>query len=304
MAIKIIDTFLFSEPHEVDLLYLKMELEQDVVNKWIIQENSYTLQGNPKELHAKSVLDNDPRFAKFRERIAVVSLNQNFASSNDENANFVRENVQRTGFTLLTSEQMAQGMNIEKGDQVFYIISDVDEMIDFSDQTRKDQFLNIAKDQTRPFWIKRQRYWYDYDNKCFLDDLHIPIIPACCMTSPSFAYEIALNARHYKNRDLCFGDLDNPMAFEYSYVFKSINDLWRKKCTYAHTNFTMESLEEGLKLNAWPRPKERGEARGPHDFFEKIELTETNSPKYVRDNLDKIKTNIVDPSYKENREVN
>jgi len=300
MDIKLIDTFLFSEPHEEDLLYLKMELEQNLVCKWVIQENSYTLQGDKKHLYAKDILSK-PRFEKFRSRIAVVSIDCNFAQGNSENNNFVRENAQRLGFCNLTTEQLVQNTGIDNNSKVFFMISDVDEMIDFSNQDRLDRFVEIANKQTRTFWIQRQRYWYDYDNMCYLDDLHIPIVPATEMNNARVPHQIIMNARHYKDRDRCFGGLENPLAFEYSYVFKSIKDLWRKKCTYAHTNFTMESLKEALKLNAWPRPKERNEQRSIHDFFEKVELTESNSPKYVRDNLETLKTNIIDSSYEKNR---
>lgn len=299
MEVNIVDSFLFSEPHEEDLLFLKLELEQSVVSRWILQENAFTSQGDPKELHAKNILQK-PRFDKFRDRITVVSMNTQFLPGNTEQNNFIRETNQRAGF--ISQEYREVFQEIPDNKKTFFMVSDVDELIDFSDPNRTDRFIEYIKNQHHTCWVQRLRYWYDYDNKCFLDDLHIPLVPFDNMAQDvNTAKVLMIQARHYKDRNRCFGGLENPLAFEYSYVFKSIEDLWRKKCTYPHTNFTMKSLEEGLRLNAWPRPVERGEGVGEHDFFEMVELTETNSPKYVRDNLSELKTNIVDPSYKENR---
>lgn len=283
------DTFLFSEPHESNLLYLKFVLGDSLVDKWIIQENHYTLQGEPKDVHAQKIIESEERFAPYRNKVLYATANNPIVNGKDENHNFLREKVQRT-FCLDLTLQF-------ENPSTYFIVSDVDEMFDFTDENRKQRFIetcNNCVDFT--FWIQRMRYWYDYDNRCYLDDIHIPVVPVRALSKDTLAM-----CRHYKDYDRCFGGLENPIAFEYSYVFKTIEDLYRKKQTYAHTGFTLESLEEGLKLNAWPRPKERGERRGPHDFFETVELTPENSPLYVRENLETLKTNTVDKSYKENR---
>ncbi len=96
---------------------------------------------------------------------------------------------------------------------------------------------------------------------------------------------------------------DLPVAFEYSYCFRSFEEVMRKKRTYSHTGFCEASVRSGLACNHWPRSPNRGEVVGqePYDFFEKVELTEENSPKYVRDNLYWLRTNIVADDYKVKR---
>lgn len=292
----IYDTFLFSEPHEADLLYLKCVLEDSGVDGWFVQENVFTLQGDPKQLHALDIVLSQDRFQPFRHKIHFSNLNNKVLEGKDENHNFLRERNQRVAFLSGSSS------TFQVDQDTYFIVSDVDEMIDFSDEDRSKRFKEACKqNKERAFWIQRMRYWYDYDNRCYLDDIHIPVVPIHLLHYSGAG--VIPQSRHFKDYSRCYGGLDNPIAFEYSYVFKTIEDLYRKKCTYAHTGFTMESLEEALKLNAWPRPKERGESRGPHDFFETVELTPENSPKYVRENLELIKTNIVDKNYKENRKA-
>jgi hypothetical protein len=292
----IYDTFLFSEPYEADLLYLKCVLEDSGVDGWFVQENVFTLQGDPKQLHAQDIVLSQDRFQPFRHKIHFSNLNNKVIEGKDENHNFLRERNQRIAFLSSLSS------TFQVNQDTYFIVSDVDEMIDFSDEDRSRRFKEACEqNKERAFWIQRMRYWYDYDNRCYLDDIHIPVVPIHLLHYSGAG--VIPQSRHFKDYSRCYGGLDNPIAFEYSYVFKTIEDLYRKKCTYAHTGFTMESLEEGLRTNSWPRPKERGESRGPHDFFETVELTPENSPKYVRENLELIKTNTVDKNYRENRKV-
>lgn len=284
---RLIDTFLLSQPHEDDLLYLKLQLEAEYVDCFIIQQSKYSLQGILKGLWAEEILKQE-RFKPYLEKIFVVS-NDTLICPDDrrENTNFQREGFQRTLFVNTPMTFLYNDI---------LIVSDVDEMLDLTDETRRSRFFALLnKNHDVPFWINRMRYWYDYDNRCYLRDIRIPIVPISLVSSQG--YGVVPQSRHWHDHAHTYY-YENPIAFEYSYVFRTLDDLWQKKQTYAHTNFTVESLEEGLRLNAWPRPKERGESRSEHDFFEKVELTEENSPRYVRDNIDSLRTNIVNKEYK------
>lgn len=288
---QVIDTFLFSEPHESDLLYVKLKNEEARVDWWIIQENAYTTKGEHKGCFANEVL-RDLRFLPYRDKIIVCSANEKLADSQEEHFNFQREGWQRT--------ICAQTLNqICKDPEDLIIVSDVDESIDFSSQDRSDRFDSFSKPQDRPFWITRKRYWYDFDNLCNLRSIRIPVIQAkYCHNNIG----VLPQSRHYHDESRTLQDWDNPVAFEYSYVFKNWADVQRKHITYAHTGLSeTNDIQRALSLNAWVRSTSRGEKRSEHDFFEKVELTEENSPKYVLDNLASLKTNIVDPNYKENR---
>lgn len=287
---KIVDTFLFSEPHEADLLWVKFNVEDKCVDEWILQENHYTLQGEYKGAHAKTVLEQE-RFAPFLDKVTVITLDNKILDGREEGHNFHRENLQRA----ICVQHLLQRYESD----TLVMVSDTDEMIDFSDDTRAHMFSCMFESNPgKHFYVGRQRYWYDYDNKCFLPNIRIPVVPVELLHQ----YPDAISrVRH--SHGITFDAGDRPIAFEYSYVFKDMEDVWRKKCTYAHTNFTHECIEIALECNHWPRTDKRGESIGGDkmDFFEFVELTPENSPKFVRDNLDILKTNIVNPNYRENR---
>jgi hypothetical protein len=292
----LIDTFLFSEPHEDDLLYLKLKLQDSQVDYFVLQESAHTLQGKKKGLSAQDVVSQD-RFAPYRHKIHIVSSDLLVAEGNKtENAHFTRERWQRS----LCTEALLHIATHDGNTHV--LVSDVDEMVDFTCPVRTESFWDCINKSPQHAWIGRMRYWYDYDNRCFLPTIRIPVV----RYHPNTITQMLENVRYVNAPDInyphnTFDAGEDPIAFEYSYVYRSLQDLWRKKCTYAHNGFTMDSLEEGLKLNAWPRPPERGEGRSEYDFFEKVELTEQNSPQYVRENLESLRTGLVDPNYKENR---
>ena len=53
-------------------MWLKMSMEKNYVDKWIITENEYTHQGEHKGLHAEEVIYSQGRFKEFRDRIEVI----------------------------------------------------------------------------------------------------------------------------------------------------------------------------------------------------------------------------------------
>ena len=292
----LVDTFLFSEPHEDDLLWLKFKLEDPFVDMWIIQECDHTLQGDFKGFFAEEVLSQE-RFKPFLSRIQIAKY-QGVIGVVDgtENANFTRENAQRT----LCGDCLTQLPN-----DTMVMISDTDEMIDFTSDDRFNRFTDIVGKHLNDFcFLGRMRYWFDYDNRCYLPNIRIPIMNLGFMKQNGLERCLG-SIRHQMGQhpDRTYDANESPIAFEYSYVFKSLEELWRKKTTYAHNNFDIECLEQSLKCNHWPRTNKRGEKVGqePYDFFEIVELTEENSPAYVRENLAELKTNIVHPKYKEFR---
>lgn len=60
-----------------------------------------------------------------------------------------------------------------------------------------------------------------------------------------------------------------------------------------------------LLTNHWTKSAARGERVGerPTDWFEKVELDEHNSPVYVRDNLDRLRTGLIPVDYRRNRDM-
>lgn len=284
----IIDSFLLSEPHEKHLLFWKLNLEYNYVDEFIIQENAYDLKGKFKGLHAQSILE-DAIFQPFLPKITVISQhNQIYTNIIDENTNFIREKWQRG---LCTEYIVKKYSNQDK-----VIISDVDEMFDFSNE-RLHRFELLFSKGYR--WFSRRRYWYSVNNECQLPNIRIPVIT---INDIKHNKNILGEIRHFNDERLSYYNYNNPLAFEYSYVFYNWEDIQRKHQTYAHNDLdATKDVKLGLTINAWIRSKKRNESRTPYDFFELIELTEENSPQYIRDNLNMINTNIINPKYKENR---
>ena len=69
---KIVDSFLFSEVFEKELLLLKFILEDQHIAEWIILENAYSFQGEYKGLHAQELINSDDRFLPFKDRITII----------------------------------------------------------------------------------------------------------------------------------------------------------------------------------------------------------------------------------------
>ena len=70
---RIVDTFLFSEPHEKEVLLIKLNLGAHYVAEWVLVENEYTHQSEFKGLFAQQMIDGDPRFDPFKDRLRIIS---------------------------------------------------------------------------------------------------------------------------------------------------------------------------------------------------------------------------------------
>src|SRR5215468_11148092 len=70
---RIVDTFLFSEPHEKEVLLVKLNLEARHVTEWVLVENEFTHQSEPKGLFARELIDGDRRFDPFKDRLTIIS---------------------------------------------------------------------------------------------------------------------------------------------------------------------------------------------------------------------------------------
>lgn len=290
---KIIDTFLFSEPMEANLLLVKFNCEYDYVDKFILMENTYTSKGEYKGIFAQQLLTSDKRFEKFLDKIHIISADENVAEGVDETANFKRENWQRT--------ICADYLFANYSDEDYIMISDTDELIDFSDEKRRQAVFSGLSNL--PYngicSLRRQRYWFDFDNICYHNALWIPLVSIGFI---KIYGAHAFLARQYETPRLDTGDI--ICGFEYSYCLRSSDELLVKKITFPHTGFVKKDIEDALEINSWIRSPIRGEyiqLDKREEWFETIPLTEDNSPKYVRDNLEWLKTHVVNKNYKENR---
>lgn len=298
LYMKLIEAFLFSEVHERDLLLLKFKLSNGLIDEWIICENAYSHQGDYTGLIARNLIENDAAFEEYRNKIKYIEGNHQFdiidKTKKQDNLAFKCENWQRElGYDYFMK-------NYDNEDCI--LIHDVDEMCDFTDKRRADEFFLKLKEIKHKgmMQVPRLRFWYDFDNK--FEQLYGSVV-----CSKSFLL---------RNPRLTFSEMrrlytsqpdsgwNNIIVFEYSSCY-TFDALMRKMDTNPHTGVNRQAVERALRCNHRAIPLfdlEKKLKPTRKFFFEKVKLDETNSPQYVRDNLQNLRTNIVDENYQQNRE--
>lgn len=296
LPFKIVDSFLFSEVFEKELLLLKFILEESYVSEWIILENAYSFQGEFKGLQAQKLLQEDERFLPFAHRIKIISqemrpdvLNKKYVLDDEA---FKVEFWQRD----LAHDYFIENYSL----QDWMIISDVDEAIDFTDASRSGELLARMKGQhDGVLHVATRRYWFDFDNEYKI----MYGIPMCTKQ-----HLVSTGKKLHDVRVDYHGELkmhwDNIIGFEYSSCF-NIDHIMRKLETGSHMGYEKQHLVKSLYCNHRTISEKRKRKLTPDAkcFFETITLNEKNSPAYVRENLPLLKTNNIHANYKQNRQT-
>lgn len=291
---KIVDSFLFSEVYEKELLLLKFILEDEGIDEWVLLENAYSFQGDYTGLHARNLIDSDERFNKFKHKITIISKNEKTQEIPKhqylDSLSFQVEYWQRD----FAHDYFLENYNEED----WIMVSDVDEMIDFSDHDRKNELyekMNAAKEGLLK--VPTKRYWYDFDN-----EYRVIIGNAMCNKKYLATNNKKLHHIRAENRSVLKKGWKNIIEFEYSSCYHP-DHMLTKFYTSTHTGFTPNDLNQSLRCNH--RPTREVQGTKPENnrkyFFETVELTPKNSPAYVRDNLSYYKINAIDKKYKVNR---
>lgn len=291
---KIVNSFLFGETYEKELLLLKFQLERFCVDEWIVLENEYSFQGEYKGLWVNQIMDEDDRFAEFKDKITVMSTHFKFACdktnvSTADNTAFLNEYKQR---------DVALNYFLDNyTDADWIIVSDVDEMIDSTSEVRRNALLERMMENQSLLHISVKRFWFDFDNE-YAPVYGIPVCNKKYLVSEDKSLSDVRRKYHGKlqmNWDLIIG-------FEYSSCFNK-EDILRKLDTNSHTGFTRADLERALACNHRPFKLALGEQPdlNKKNLFETVRLTESNSPALVRENLKTYKTNNINKAYKQKR---
>ena len=293
---KLVETFLFSEEFEKELLLIKLILSNNCIDEWIICENSFSFQGEFKGSLGSYVINNDERFAPYRNKIKIITGEKHFIVHG--------ENKVKESYTFQSEEwqrQLAYDYfinNYENND--WLIIHDVDEMFDFIDKQRKDEFFSNLSSNTNGFLCApRQRYWFDFDNK--FDILYGS--PLCTKSYLLANQQVSLANIRRLISAMPVNSWNNIVAFEYSSCYSKENVL-RKINTFAHAGISESDLLRSLRCNHrtigsealkdFLRPDKR-------NFMETVVLNKENSPALIRENLNSFKTHNIDVNYRQNR---
>jgi hypothetical protein len=292
---KLVDTMLFSEAYEKDLLLLKLKLSNNCIDEFIICENAYSHQGDYKGHNAKAIIENDARFEPYRHQITVIEGNRQFTvidkTKKQDDLAFICENWQRG---------QAKDYFLQKySNEDWLILHDVDEMFDFTDAKRKSEFFHYLYKATEGFLVvPRLRYWYDFDNKFSL----LYGTPLCTKAYIKKHNDKTLSLIRKEISSLPLDGWKTIPAFEYSSCYDA-DYILRKLETTAHTGLNIADLKQALRCNHRTVHTFRKERLRPNKkyFFETVQLNEHNSPLYVRENLSSLKTNNIDKNYEANR---
>ncbi|WP_426574289.1 hypothetical protein [Aquihabitans sp. McL0605] len=292
LAVRLVDTFPFSEPYEADLLLLKLEAEDGLVDRWIIVENSYTFQGAYKGLHAADLIAGDDRFAPYRDRIQVITADRpltppDHGGGRDTDA-FEHERWQR---------DLAMADVLALDDDTWVFCSDTDEHLDGRDDRRRAALDTLLTNGDTIVDIPFIRYWYDIDNR------YEPILGCAAVRVGHLRAGTTVGAvRQGRNLQLPSASDADVIGFEYSSCLPT-DEVMRKLDTQAHAGYSRDDLLAALRCNRRPASAAWGDRvrRTPHWFFDRVELTPWNSPASIRDDPDRLRTGIVDPAYEANR---
>lgn len=296
---QIIDTFLFSEPHEKETLLLKFILGDKHITEWIIVENEYSFQGDFKGVFAKQVIDADERFAPFRNRIHIIS-----ASIKHPPLDYSRKDIDTQGMDSERRQRsLAREYIINKYPKdTWVLLSDADEAIDFDSNPKNYQLLleKLSNNTSGMAFIPRRRFWYDYDN-LWLAIRSTPIVTVEKIIEAEADMAMGfLRSDHIGYSE----EWERTLIFEYSYCYDRENIL-RKFRTFPHGGMTDKEISQSMRCNHIPISTFRAKKLDLHKdlWMEKVTLTAENSPNYVRENLAYLRTNVIDTNYAQNRRI-
>lgn len=289
---KIIDTVICCGDYESELIYTKVLLESPKVDEFIFIENAYDYRGNYKGYFLNRLFE-QKRFDPFREKLTVFMEAKQFQASNP---NSIDPPEFATAEAFLREVPTGNIIdNYDENDRI--LLTDCDEMFDFIDEERTRRVLGeLGTDD--PIQFERIRYWLDWDMMSFRSKGDI--------VSPSFKVKHLKNGVARLSNKKWVGRLvengTRPFCFEYCNCFP-IEGHYRKYSSSLHTYWTKEKIDEACLTGTWAKTAYQGppDRNCRWDWLLRVKLHENNSPQYIIDNLDKLKTNLVPDNYIENR---
>jgi hypothetical protein len=293
---KIIDTFMFSEPYETDVLWVKLNVENTGVDEWVIIENAYTFQGDFKGHFLKDILKNDKRFSQFLDKIKLIETSYTFSAINQIDTMAVNE-VMAFKAEFKQREASKEYILNKYSPKDWVFLSDTDECLDLSNGKLKLLMNKLNTVDRNLVKIPGVKYIYDYDN-IVIANRSTPIV--------------RLDNEILKEVDYSFGEIRKKnvngtnswakeMVFEYSFCFNK-EGIEKKLNSFAHTGADFKKWKIGLELNCLPsRDGAIPSLNKIKSWHHSVSLNRFNSPQFVRDNISLLKTGIIDTNFKTNR---
>ncbi len=287
----LVNVSIYCDTYELDLLLLKLILENSAVSEWVIAENCYNYHSKFKSFSLAKSIKNDSRFNIFRDKITVVELDKQFGG--DSNTTDPKE-FSDAEATL--REAPWNYINRKYNDDVKVIVSDIDEVFDFTDISRKTRIKELLG-RNVPLQFDRLRYWWDINNRSWREPGD--------MITPVYSMKNLRDGTAKLSNKKWIGEivhLNNfPLVFEYCFCF-NYDAVLSKYNSSLHTKQSKELINDSINMNFWTRTTYQNlDFNNRFLWFERVNLTEKNSPKYVRDNFNALKTNLVPENYRQRR---
>ena len=337
----IYDTFLFADPSEKDVLLAKLIIEDHLVDHWFVAESAFANTGRYKGHHIKKILAENPEFRPFLPRITVVEHDENIiervsggSKYGDSKAlgNHLKSFNYFARHQLHYIKKMGKLRSIDKflayvydesfrnenrifmrvenfyreltrpfildmaKPEDFVLISDVDEILDGQTPVCKNQIRTLTEGggEKGKFmrFFKRKRLW-DYHNLDTTSFSSVPLVKVAYLhANPDFYFN---TMRQTTNAWTPYSELE--LIHEYSSCY-SKEGLLAKYSYHVDLSFvSVDEVEVSLHLNkniGMPGLK-------PAGWLEFVELTRDHQPLYIKENFEKLKTNVVDINYQKNR---
>jgi beta-1,4-mannosyl-glycoprotein beta-1,4-N-acetylglucosaminyltransferase len=254
--IKVYDCFTFF--NELDILEIRLNELYDVVDYFVIVENSLTFSGNPKPLYFE---ENKQRFSKFSNKIIHI-VGQKVEIAKDA---WVREIAQRNDIML--------GLKNAKDDDIV-IISDVDEIVK-KEKIREIRDFFINNENSLRLAMKMYRYFLNRR------DMEVNIWPlAYAITYKTLK---TFSPQYFRTQYQHINTLSDA-----GWHFTSLG--WTKENTYKLNSWSHQ--ERNLPKNKDPYKLLKKARKG------KLVKINDSYPRYVVENIDYFKKiNFIDDNY-------
>ncbi len=307
--------FLYSDPTEFELFVGKILTESEVVDHWIVVESCFSFKGRHKAFSLRKLIEDESRIKNFVSRIHLIQNEVNFLEEyivsakqrtlhsfeatarkilNQSHSLFERKWTERAFFYVerRTRDLATDLLLTLSAGNGWVFISDVDEYLesDFPVEELWDSLLE--KYRTNFFKIRRTRYVFDYDNL----DYQFRTCPIV---------NISLIAKREQFRISEFRERQDAVfvegvfkVTEFSYCL-SREGILTKLQDFSHEAPPVKEIENALRLNHSFRYSD--DPKTNINWLQKIKPNKISHPKYVLDNLESLRTGVVNSNYAELR---
>lgn len=259
------DCFTFFD--ETDILEIRLNTLDYVVDKFVICESTITQAGSPKELTYDKLKDTEP-FAKFKDKIIHVIVDDPASDKPITHDRIESPRWQNEGHQR---DCIARGLTrIDDSDLVF--ISDVDEIIN-------PKIIPQLTGLRGPFW-PIQKFYYYYANVLLN---HSDNISFCCRKEHLDAHKNITELKD--NRKFMFRP-NLPGGWHLSYLM-SPERIQKKIKLMADSHFSTQEIWDINHIKECMEiPKDLFSRQG-EAFNMKITKNNKDLPKYILENMDK-----------------